>query len=60
MSFPVPLIVDVAVGTEQFRSPPVGPIGAYVQLKEECKGYAVCIEGHLRNSLSNFVVSCQE
>ncbi|CAN0434847.1 unnamed protein product, partial [Ectocarpus sp. 13 AM-2016] len=42
----------------QFNSPPVGPIGASIQLKEEYKQFRVCIEGHLSRNLNNFVVSC--
>ena len=45
---------------EQFQSPPVGPLGAYIKLKDECKQFRVCIEGHLSKNLNNFVVSCQE
>ncbi|CAN0307700.1 unnamed protein product, partial [Ectocarpus sp. 13 AM-2016] len=44
----------------QFNSPPVGPIGASIQLKEEYKEFRVCIEGHLSRNLNNFVVSCHQ
>lgn len=50
----------VLIACHQFRSPPVGPIGASIQLKEEYKEFRVCIEGHLSRSLNNFVVSCHQ
>lgn len=52
----LPLIVI----DDQFQTPPVGPLGASIQLKEEHKQFRVCIEGHLGRNLSNFVVGSQQ
>ncbi|CAM9205870.1 unnamed protein product, partial [Hapterophycus canaliculatus] len=45
---------------QQFSSPPVGPLGACIQLREDFKGFQVCVEGHLQKNLTNFVVSCHQ
>eukprot|EP00752_Nemacystus_decipiens_P012922 g11436.t1 len=47
-------------GRGRFRSPPVGPLGASIHLKEAHKLFRVCIEGHLSKNVTNFVVSCQQ
>ncbi|CAM9711696.1 unnamed protein product [Scytosiphon promiscuus] len=54
------LVKRIRQAARQFTSPPVGPLGACIQLKEECKGFQVCIEGHLQKNLKNFVVACHE
>ncbi|CBJ48925.1 smc-like protein [Ectocarpus siliculosus] len=54
------LVRKISQEARQFSSPPVGPIGASIQLKEECQEFRACIEGHLSRNLNNFVVSCQQ
>ncbi|CBJ48924.1 smc-like protein [Ectocarpus siliculosus] len=54
------LVRRISQNADKFHSPPVGPIGASIQLKEEYKGFRVCIEGHLSRHLNNFVVSCHQ
>lgn len=50
----------VVLWRKQFTSPPVGPLGAMVMLKEEGKRFAVPIEHTLKNCLTSFVVVCQQ
>ncbi|CAM9332422.1 unnamed protein product, partial [Ectocarpus fasciculatus] len=54
------LVRRISQNADKFQSPPVGPIGASIELKEEYKEFRVCIEGHLSRSLNNFVVSCHQ
>ncbi|CAM9332494.1 unnamed protein product [Ectocarpus fasciculatus] len=54
------LVRKISQEARQFSSPPVGPIGASIQLKEECQEFRACIEGHLSRNLNNFVVSSQQ
>eukprot|EP00752_Nemacystus_decipiens_P012920 g11434.t1 len=59
-SFMPALVRRIQQEGRQFQSPPVGPLGASIQLKEEYKHFRICIEGHLSRNLTNFVVGSQQ
>eukprot|EP00903_Cladosiphon_okamuranus_P016265 g15001.t1 len=54
------LVRRIQQEARKFQSPPVGPLGASIQLKEEYQQFRICIEGHLSKNLSNFVVDSQQ
>ncbi|CAM9671007.1 unnamed protein product [Ascophyllum nodosum] len=53
------LVHFISQHASEFQIRPVGPIGAYVQLKEDCKKHRVSIEAHIKKALNNFIVSNQ-